>query len=139
MLRCGRFRGLHDIQNCAEVWEEKPSDLPIDLLYRWRSLCHVCQGVWNCCEVDPGWQQPVHTSIDLCLHYLVLRLHHDADELFQQGSEPVPHIDVSNITKHHNNRANSSTVSIRFITLRLPLQLLQLLLSSTAVSTLPML
>lgn len=31
----------------------------------------------------------------------MLRLHYDADELFQQGSEPVPHIHVSNFTKHY--------------------------------------
>jgi hypothetical protein len=89
-IRCG-----YDISSGPKVWEEESSYLLVDLLNSWLGLRYVGEGIWNCCEVDFGGQEPVHAPIDICVHHLNCGLYFDADELFQQGPEPIPHIDVS--------------------------------------------
>lgn len=88
-VRCG-----YDIPSGSEVWEEESPNLLVDLFNSRFCLRHVGQGFWNCCEVDAGGQQPVHASINVCVHHLDCGLYLDPDELFQQGSEPVSHINV---------------------------------------------
>jgi hypothetical protein len=92
--RCIR-RG-HDISSRPQIRKEESPDLLIHLLNSRICFCHVGQGFWNCCETDSGGQQSVHTSINICVRHLNRSLYSDADELFQQGFEPVPHIYVSN-------------------------------------------
>ena len=52
----GCFRLLHDIQGWAEIWEEEPLDLHIDLLDRRISFSHVRESFRHCFEIDLGWQ-----------------------------------------------------------------------------------
>lgn len=78
----GCLCNCHDLPSCAKIWEEEPSHLPLHLLDGWLCLCHVCQGIRHCREVDFGRQQPIYTPLDLRLHHLDGGLYLDPDELF---------------------------------------------------------
>jgi hypothetical protein len=140
LLRSGSFCNRYDISSCAQVWEEEPSCLLVDLLYCRRSFCHVRQSFRNFCEIDYGRKEPIYTPIDLRVHHLDHSLHLDADELSQQGFEPISHIYVSDFECQRGlHSANFGTESIQYTMLHLPPQHFARPSSSTVVLTLQML
>lgn len=95
LRHCCHICRRHDIPGCACIRKKEPPGFPVDLLNRWIRVRHVSQGDWDCGEINSSWQQPVHAPFDIRLHYIDSSLHSDADELLQQGSEPVSYFDVS--------------------------------------------
>jgi len=79
----------HDLQGGASVRQEEPTHLYFDMLDGGINIGHVGQGIRHRLEADICWKQSVFASIDLCVHDCDDSLHLDADELLQQGFEPV--------------------------------------------------
>ena len=46
--------------------------------------------------IDSGWQESVYASFNIRVHHFDRGLHIDADELFQQGTKPIPYVNVRN-------------------------------------------
>lgn len=86
---CNRLLNRHDLQSCTNVWQEKPSDIHLDLLDCGIDLSHVGQSLWNRAEADYGWQQSIHTPFDVGLCDRHSGVHSNSDELLQQGSQPI--------------------------------------------------
>jgi hypothetical protein len=121
ILHCGgRLRCCHDIQGCANLWEEESTDLPVNLLNRGIGVRHVGESNWNRGQVDFRREQPVYASFDLRLHHRDRSLHYDADELFQQGSKPVPYVHVSVIELESRSLLILLTESIPYTMSRSP-------------------
>ena len=96
LLSCGcHFLNRHDLPGSTGIRKEKPPHLHLDLLDRWLRLRHVGQSLWHCLETYPRRQQPVHSTLHLRLCHRYGILHPDADELFQQGIEPIFNVHVS--------------------------------------------
>ena len=85
----------YDIPDCAKVWKKKPSDLHLDMLYCRLGLGHVCQGLWYSTQINAGWQQSIYASFYIRLYNCSRGLYFDANELLQQGLEPISNIIVS--------------------------------------------
>lgn len=100
LLPCsGHLLDRHDLPSRTVVRKEEPAHLHFDLLDCWLRLGHVCQGIRYCLEAHIGRSQPIHSALDLRLCHRHWILHFNADELFQQGIEPVLYIDVSKTKK----------------------------------------
>lgn len=96
ILRRGAyFRRHYDLQSRTCLRQEEPSDLPLDLLDCGLGLCHVGKGVWYRGKANIGWKQPIYAPLNLRLRHSHDSLYSDADELFQQSSEPISNIHVS--------------------------------------------
>ena len=83
------FLSSDDIQSCPSAWQEESDNIHLDLLNRWIRFSHVNKGLRHSVEVDDGWQQPIFSPIDLCISGRFCGLHRNADELLQQGAEPI--------------------------------------------------
>jgi len=98
---CRHFLHHHDLQGCSQARPQEPSDIPVYLLDLRIRFYHGHQGLRYRSEDDLRGEQPVHTPLDLRFHYHDCRLHYDADELLQQGLEPVLH---EHVCTHANSR-----------------------------------
>lgn len=79
------LRDRHDLQDRPCSWQKEPSDLPFDLLHRWFSLGHVCEGFWHCAEAYFRGKQPVLPRFNIRLHDPDSYVYPYTDELLQQG------------------------------------------------------
>lgn len=84
-IRDGVLR-LHDLQNLAHLWKEKPAGLPQHLLPCGIRIGHGHQGLRYRSETDLCRKQPIHPRLDLRLYDHHGCLHSDANELLQQGA-----------------------------------------------------
>lgn len=92
-----RLRGSHDLPRRSQARPQKSSHLHLHLLDRRLRLDHGCQGVRHCFEADYWRQQPIYSSLNICVRHHSHRLHSYTNELFQQGAQPVFHQLVSNL------------------------------------------
>lgn len=92
-------RECYDLQSRADLWKEESSYLYLYLLDRRLCIGHVSQGFWNCSQAHPSRKQPVHTSFDLRIRHFSSSLHFDADELLQQGPQPISNLHVSSVAR----------------------------------------
>ena len=86
MFSGDRLLDRDDIQGVAQARQNEPLGLCLDLLDRRFGFRHVSQGVRNRGKTDICGQQPIFTSVDLCLYDCHNCLYFDADELLQQGA-----------------------------------------------------
>ena len=108
------FCGRDDIQNWPEIWEEKSSNIHLDLFDGRLCLCYVCQGIWHCPKADSGRQQSIHPCFNLCIRDCNRCLYLNTDELFQQGFEPIFDVNVGGILIVQRPRLTSITESIPY-------------------------
>ena len=95
LCRCHYLRFHHDLQGCSSAWQEKPTDIHINMFDRRIRVYYGSQGFWHCSQVDHGRQQPVRSSFHLCLRHCRCSMHSHTDELLQQGFESVLYFIVS--------------------------------------------
>jgi hypothetical protein len=84
------IRCRDDLQGCPGLRQEEPSCLPGNLLPGRLCVRHVRQGLRHRAEAHLCREQPVLASLYLRLHDRHGGLHLDADELLQQGTQPIP-------------------------------------------------
>ncbi len=94
LRRSRNFLDAHDIQDCPDIRQKESVDIHFYMFYGWIRIGHVCQGFWNCLEVDLGRQQSVHSCLHLRIYYTGGSLHFDANELFQQSPQSISNITV---------------------------------------------
>jgi hypothetical protein len=84
-----RLLHFHDLQDRAQVRPQEPPRLRLHLLHHGLRLHHVHQGVRPGAQDDVRREQPVYTPFDIRLRHHNRRMHPDANELPEQGPEPV--------------------------------------------------
>jgi len=108
LLRSGlNLLQRYDLQGRSQAWKEKSAHIYIDLFDGWICFSDVGQGFWYRPEVDTQRQQSTYTSIDLRLRHRYHLLHTDANELFQQGSQPILNFYVSTLSVPRMNCTDS--------------------------------
>ena len=85
----GNFLKCNDLQGCSKARQEKPTDLYLNLLNRWIRHSHVSESLRHCLETHDPREKPVYSSVNLRLCDCHCCLYINADELFQQSSEPI--------------------------------------------------
>lgn len=81
----------HDLPRGPALWTQEPADLYLHLQHCRIRLHHGCQGCRYCRQANLCRLQPIHPPQHLRLYPRHSRLHPDADELLQQGSESIQH------------------------------------------------
>jgi len=83
-----------DLWNSTALWKVESPDIHIHLLDSWLGICHGDQGIRNCVEAYPWWEQSIYSPIDICLYHCCCSMYPYTDELLQQSPEPVFYIIV---------------------------------------------
>ena len=86
--------GRHDLQGVTRVRQEEPAGVHLHLQHGGVVDGAQLQGVRDCPEIDVCGHEPVHLPQHLCVPDRHGGVHPNADELLQQGAEPVRQLDV---------------------------------------------